>query len=118
MDFVNVKKLRTAPLKTLDSFIFNHTSLLHSSFTATVDVRRIVSSLAINQADTQIAVVETDGPTDDSIESAVVRIYDIGMIRQEDDEAVYIYIIIYSNCPKPVIQSDHLISDDYYYYYY
>ncbi|KAB7500608.1 Protein VPRBP [Armadillidium nasatum] len=55
---------------------------------ATVDVRRIVSSLAINQADTQIAVVETDGPTDDSMESSVVRIYDIGMVRQEEDEAL------------------------------
>ena len=63
-------------------------SFLWNLFTATVDVRRIVSSLAINVTDTQIAVVETDSSTDDILENAVVRLYEVGMTRQDDDELV------------------------------
>ncbi|KAK7070849.1 hypothetical protein SK128_017179 [Halocaridina rubra] len=55
---------------------------------ATVDVRRVVSSLAINRTDTQVAVVETDAAQDDLTEDAVVRLYEVGMTRQEDDELV------------------------------
>lgn len=55
---------------------------------ATVDVRRVVTSIAINQNDTQVAVVETESGADDLTEDAVVRLYEIGMTRQEDDELV------------------------------
>ncbi|XP_076063100.1 lisH and WD40 domain-containing protein mahjong isoform X2 [Oratosquilla oratoria] len=55
---------------------------------ATVDVRRIVNCLAINRNDTQIAIVETETDTDDLSGDAVVRLYEVGMTRQEDDELV------------------------------
>lgn len=61
---------------------------------ATVDVRRVVTSLAINQNDTQVAVVETESGADDLTEDAVVRLYEIGMTRQEDDELVSLSIIL------------------------
>lgn len=72
---------------------------------ATVDVRRVVTSLAINQNDTQVAVVETESGADDLTEDAVVRLYEIGMTRQEDDELVSLSIILakegdFKNCEQ------------------
>lgn len=106
--------LRTVPVLNLCDVVFNHTSdvifgitvgdlldethenAFETSFKtvdasdysniATVDVRRVVSSLAINKNDTQVALVETESGTDDSSEDAVVRVYEIGMTRQDDDE--------------------------------
>ncbi|KAK4289771.1 hypothetical protein Pmani_037283 [Petrolisthes manimaculis] len=53
---------------------------------ATVDVRRVVSSLAVNTSDTQVAVVETESGSDELMEDSVVRVYEIGMTRQADEE--------------------------------
>ena len=56
---------------------------------ATVDVRRTVTSLAINPLDTLLAVVETNnanGDHDNVLEDAVVRLYEVGMTRQEEDD--------------------------------
>ncbi|KAK3859308.1 hypothetical protein Pcinc_034564 [Petrolisthes cinctipes] len=53
---------------------------------ATVDVRRVVSSLAVNTSDTQVAVVETESGNDELMEDSVVRVYEIGMSRQADEE--------------------------------
>lgn len=66
--------------------------------TATVDVRRVVTSIAINQNDTQVAVVETESGADDLTEDAVVRLYEIGMTRQEDDELVSLSVIVGREC--------------------
>lgn len=73
------------PLTTASTF--NHTPFL-LSHTATVDVRRVVSSLAINTSDTQVAVVETESGDEDLMEDSVVRVYEIGMSRQADEEMV------------------------------
>ncbi|XP_066939041.1 DDB1- and CUL4-associated factor 1 isoform X1 [Macrobrachium rosenbergii] len=106
--------LKTVPVLNLCDIVFNHTNdvifgitvgdlidesqenAFETSFKtvdaadyssiATVDVRRVVSSLAINQTDTQVAVVETESTNQDLTEDAVVRLYEIGMTRQEDDE--------------------------------
>ncbi|XP_037787804.1 DDB1- and CUL4-associated factor 1-like [Penaeus monodon] len=106
--------LRTVPVLNLCDVVFNHTrdvifgitvgdlldesqeNVFETSFKtvdaadyssiATVDVRRVVTSIAINQNDTQVAVVETESGADDLTEDAVVRLYEIGMTRQEDDE--------------------------------
>ncbi|XP_042233181.1 DDB1- and CUL4-associated factor 1-like isoform X2 [Homarus americanus] len=106
--------LRTVPVLNLCDVVFNHTNdvifgitvgnhpdeaqenAFETSFKtvdaadyssiATVDVRRVVSSLAINRNDTQVAVVETENGTDDLTDDAVVRVYEIGMTRQDDDE--------------------------------
>lgn len=105
--------LRTVPSLNLCDVIFNHSSdvifgvtvgddqqdnAYETSFKTvdasdyssivTFDVRRVVSSLAINRTDTQIAIVETETGSDDLSEDAVVRLYEIGMTRQEDDELV------------------------------
>ncbi|XP_068246230.1 DDB1- and CUL4-associated factor 1 isoform X2 [Palaemon carinicauda] len=106
--------LKTVPVLNLCDIVFNHTNdvifgitvgdlidesqenAFETSFKtvdaadyssiATVDVRRVVSSLAINRTDTQVAVVETESTNQDLTEDAVVRLYEIGMTRQEDDE--------------------------------
>ncbi|XP_069954459.1 DDB1- and CUL4-associated factor 1 isoform X2 [Cherax quadricarinatus] len=106
--------LRTVPVLNLCDVVFNHTNdvifgitvgdqldefqenAFETSFKtvdaadyssiATVDVRRVVSSLAINRNDTQVALVETENGTDDLTDDAVVRVYEIGMTRQDDDE--------------------------------
>ncbi|XP_045592947.1 DDB1- and CUL4-associated factor 1 isoform X3 [Procambarus clarkii] len=106
--------LRTVPVLNLCDIVFNHTNdvifgitvgdqldefqenAFETSFKtvdaadyssiATVDVRRVVSSLAINRNDTQIALVETENGTDDLTDDAVVRVYEVGMTRQDDDE--------------------------------
>ncbi|CAL4121266.1 unnamed protein product, partial [Meganyctiphanes norvegica] len=105
--------LRTVPSLNLCDVIFNHSNdvifgvtvgddqqdnAYETSFKTvdaadyssivTFDVRRVVSSLAINRTDTQIAIVETETGSDDLSEDAVVRLYEIGMTRQEDDELV------------------------------
>ena len=61
-------------------------------------MRRVVTSLAINRNDTQVAVVETDNGGEEMMEDAVVRLYEIGMTRQEDDELVSVPLIMFARC--------------------
>ena len=53
---------------------------------ATVDTRRFVSDLCLSRTDSLLAVVESESYDTDLLDSTVVRIYDIGMRRQEEDE--------------------------------
>lgn len=55
----------------------------------------MVSSLAINTSDTQVAVVETESGDEDLMEDSVVRVYEIGMSRQADEEMVSEMWLVY-----------------------
>lgn len=54
---------------------------------ATIDVKKHIYHLSCNQFDTQIGVVENSGKCDDMEETAI-RIYDVGRLKDDDDEAV------------------------------
>lgn len=55
---------------------------------ATIDVKRSITSLAIDPSDSYIAIIENQCNRDNSIYSQdkVARIYEIGRCREEDDE--------------------------------
>lgn len=57
---------------------------------ATIDVKKNIFSLCINKYDTQIALVENQGVFESGQES-VVRIYDVGRRRDDEDEQVRFY---------------------------
>ncbi|XP_047741540.1 DDB1- and CUL4-associated factor 1 [Hyalella azteca] len=59
---------------------------INYSSIATVDTRRVVSSLSINSMDSQLAIVEANGFQDDLDEVTTCRLYDIAMTRQEEDD--------------------------------
>lgn len=54
---------------------------------ATIDVKKKIYTLAVNRHDTQIAIVENQGVYQSAQES-VVRIYDVGRKRDDEDEQV------------------------------
>lgn len=54
---------------------------------ATIDVKKKIYTLAVNRYDTQIALVENQGVYQSAQES-VVRIYDVGRKRDDEDEQV------------------------------
>lgn len=60
---------------------------------ATIDVRKKIYTLAVNRYDTQIAIVENQGVYQ-SVQESVVRIYDVGRKRDDEDEQVNIVFII------------------------
>jgi len=64
-------------------------------FLATVDVKNFIYDLACNSYDTQIAIVENQGMFE-NIDESIVRIYDVGRSRNED-EAVSFFVIILIN---------------------
>ena len=55
---------------------------------ATIDVKRSITSLAIDPSDSYIAIIENQCNRDNSIYSQdkVTRVYEIGRCREEDDE--------------------------------
>lgn len=57
------------------------------SCTATIDVKKNIYDLACNRHDTQIAVVENQGVFD-SVQESIVRLYDVGRRRDDEDEGV------------------------------
>lgn len=57
------------------------------SFSATIDVKKSIYDLAINRYDTQIALVENSGVFN-SVQESVVRVYDVGRRRDDEDEQV------------------------------
>lgn len=58
---------------------------------ATIDVKKKIYTLAVNRYDTQIAVVENQGVYQSAQES-VVRIYDVGRKRDDEDEQVNVSV--------------------------
>ncbi|KAL3283032.1 hypothetical protein HHI36_006191 [Cryptolaemus montrouzieri] len=59
-------------------------SLDYSSI-ATIDVKKNIYDLAVNRFDSQVALVENQGMYQ-SVQESVVRIYDVGRRREEEDE--------------------------------
>lgn len=59
-------------------------------FSATIDVKKSIYDLAINRYDTQIAIVENSGVFN-SVQESVVRVYDVGRRRDDEDEQVRKY---------------------------
>lgn len=59
-------------------------------FLATMDVKKNIYSLCINKYDTQIALVENQGIFESGQES-VVRIYDVGRRRDNEDDQVSVF---------------------------
>jgi len=55
---------------------------------ATVDVKKFIYHMACNSNDTQIAIVENQGMFE-NIEESIVRIYDVGRSRNEDEAVSY-----------------------------
>lgn len=54
---------------------------------ATIDVKKSIYDLAINRYDTQVALVENQGMFN-SVQESVVRVYDVGRRRDDEDEQV------------------------------
>lgn len=63
---------------------------------ATVDVKKYIYHMACNSTDTQIAIVENQGMFD-NIDESVVRIYDVGRSRNEDEVVRFFFVIIFIN---------------------
>lgn len=53
-----------------------------------MDVKKFIYHMACNKYDTQIAVVENQGIYE-NIDESVVRIYDVGRSRTEDDNVIF-----------------------------
>lgn len=66
------------------NYIFEHICA------ATFDVKKYIYHMACNEYDTQIAVVENQGVYE-NIDESVVRIYDVGRPRKEDDAVSCFY---------------------------
>lgn len=58
---------------------------------ATIDVKKKIYTLAVNKYDTQVAIVENQGVYQ-SLQESVVRIYDVGRKRDDEDEQVHLSI--------------------------
>lgn len=56
-----------------------------------MDVKKFIYHMACNKYDTQIAVVENQGIYE-NIDESVVRIYDVGRSRTEDDNVIFLII--------------------------
>lgn len=61
---------------------------------ATIDVKKKIYTLAVNRYDTQIAVVENQGVYQ-SVQESVVRIYDVGRKRDDEDEQVRVLVFFF-----------------------
>lgn len=59
-------------------------------YIATVDVKKFIYHLACNSSDTQIAVVENQGMFE-NIDESIVRVYDVGRSRNEDETVSFFY---------------------------
>ncbi|KAJ8975911.1 hypothetical protein NQ317_007754 [Molorchus minor] len=68
----------------LDSSFKTVDAIDYSSI-ATTDVKKSIYDLAINRFDTQIAIVENQGMYN-SVQESVIRIYDVGRRRDDEDE--------------------------------
>ncbi|XP_012270857.1 DDB1- and CUL4-associated factor 1 isoform X2 [Orussus abietinus] len=69
--------LYVTSFQTLDALDYNSI--------ATYDVKKGIYDLACNKFDTQIAIVENQGEFD-SIQESCVRLYDVGRVRDDEDE--------------------------------
>lgn len=67
-------------------FFFN-LYLLIIILSATIDVKRNICFLDVSHAGNQLAIVENMGDID-NVQESVVRLYDIGRRRDEEDEVV------------------------------
>lgn len=56
-------------------------------YSATIDVKKNIYDIALNRKDTQIAIVENQGMFD-SVQESIVRLYDVGRRRDDEDELV------------------------------
>lgn len=63
-------------------------------FIATIDVKKCIYHMACNKYDTQIAIVENQAIYE-SVDESVVRIYDVGRSRNEDETVSFIIIILF-----------------------
>lgn len=61
---------------------------------ATVDVKKFIYHMACNKYDTQIAIVENQGIYE-NIDESIVRIYDVGRSRTEDETVRYLFFSIF-----------------------
>jgi HIV-1 Vpr-binding protein len=64
---------------------FKTVDAIDYSSIATIDVKKNIYDLAVNKFDTQIVVVENQGVYQ-SVQESVVRIYDVGRKRDDEDE--------------------------------
>ncbi|RZC39992.1 protein mahjong [Asbolus verrucosus] len=69
---------------TFDSSFKTVDAIDYSSI-ATIEVKKNIYDLAVNRFDTQIAIVENQGVYQ-SVQESVVRIYDVGRKRDDEDE--------------------------------
>lgn len=63
------------------------TTISFCLISATIDVKKSIYDLAINRYDTQIALIENQGMFN-SVQESVVRVYDVGRRRDDEDEQV------------------------------
>lgn len=56
-------------------------------YPATIDVKKNIYDIALNRKGTQIAIVENQGMFD-SVQESIVRLYDVGRRRDDEDELV------------------------------
>lgn len=61
---------------------------------ATVDVKKYIYHMTCNKYDTQIAIVENQGMYD-NIDESVVRLYDVGRFRAEDDVVSFFCVCVF-----------------------
>lgn len=73
--------------------------------TATIDVKKGIYGLAVNCYDTQIALVENQGGYN-SIQESVVRLYDVGRRKDDEDEQVNNQIYNYVQRAFPIPNVD------------
>lgn len=62
-------------------------------FIATIDVKKCIYHMACNKYDTQIAINENHSMYE-NVDESVVRLYDVGRSRNEDETVSYIIISI------------------------
>lgn len=74
-------------------------SLIYVFFLATIDVKKSIYDIAIDRFDTQIALVENQGMYN-SVQESVVRVYDVGRRRDDEDEQVQTRLILFEDSQK------------------
>lgn len=68
------------------------TPIIYLYIAATIDVKRNVYDLCVNAVDSQIALVENQGMYH-SIQESVVRVYDVGRRRDDEDDQVMHFFV-------------------------
>lgn len=76
---------------------------------ATIDVKKGIYDLAINRYDTQIALIENQGMFN-SVQESVVRVYDVGRRRDDEDEQVRKPTVFSEELRKPLSSSPIVIE--------